>query len=45
MYELTNREGMAEKAIEMFEKATQLDPESNEMREKLDFAREEIKED
>jgi hypothetical protein len=38
-------EGSAEKAINLFEKAIELDPSSIEMKEKLAFAREEFKED
>jgi len=38
-------EGSAEKAINLFEKAIELDPSSIEMKEKLAFAREEYKED
>lgn len=45
MYELVNVEGMNEKAIELFEKAHQLDPTSQEMQEMLNFAQEEAKED
>jgi len=42
---LTNVEGAPEKAIDLFAQASELDPNSTEMREKLAYAREEIKED
>ena len=44
-YELVHSLEAQEKAIELFEKASQMDPDNNEIRDKLAFAREELKED
>lgn len=43
--EIMGQEDSAAKAIEMFEHAARLDPENNEVRDQLDFTREETKED
>lgn len=43
--EVMGQDDAAEKSIEMFEHASRLDPENNEVREQLDFTREEAKED
>ena len=44
-YELVRSFEAQEKAIELFEKASQMDPDNTELRDKLAFAKEELKED
>lgn len=44
-FELVGVEGAAEKAIESFQRAVELDPSNTDMAELLNFSQEEIKED